>query len=396
MLEAGRIAALGSAPVTLPAGESITADFGYVRSPAGLRVDWGEAYGADFSVSVSEDGKNFRQMGRIANGQGLYDNFYWPSIAGRFVRFTLHAASSPEGATVEQIKLRVLSKDRMPIGLLERAACAGRDDLYPQSLLGRQVYWTVLAEAEEPEEALFDEYGDLEPRQGVAQITPLLRVDGKLHGAPEATRSTIALRRLAAAAGRRLDGSGSRSPGERACSRRSRGRRNTGLLNSSARRAGRARSCWRCARADRTPIGSTAATRPSTPSRSRGGRVRVNDRLYATFSRDPDAVTVARLRGGDAVRLIEQWRAAAIAAFARTPGFSARHSSSLFRLLPARSRRGRDRRLSDAGRREPRCRRAVFHARQGGRARLEEEDRAPENPGWRPGSDRDDPCANRR
>lgn len=172
VLEAGRIAALGSAPVRLPVGESITADFGYVRSPAGLRVDWGEAYGIDFSVSVSEDGKNFRQMGRIANGQGLYDNYYWPSIEGRFVRLTLHAASSPEGAIVKQIKLRVLSKDRMPIGLLERAACAGRGELYPQSLLGRQVYWTVLAEAEEPEEALFDEYGNLEPQQG-APRSPL-------------------------------------------------------------------------------------------------------------------------------------------------------------------------------------------------------------------------------
>ena len=34
VLEAGRIASLGSAPVRLPVGESITADFGYVRSPA--------------------------------------------------------------------------------------------------------------------------------------------------------------------------------------------------------------------------------------------------------------------------------------------------------------------------------------------------------------------------
>ena len=188
----------------------------------GLRVDWGEAYGIDFSVSVSEDGENFRQMGRIANGQGLYDNYYWPSIEGRFVRLTLHAASSPEGATVKQIKLRVLSKDRMPIGLLERAACAGRGELYPQSLLGRQVYWTVLAEAEEPEEALFDEYGNLEPQQGGAQITPLLRVEGKLNGAPGAAQILLLpLRRFATAASRHLDCPGHRSPGERACSCRS-------------------------------------------------------------------------------------------------------------------------------------------------------------------------------
>ena len=34
----------------------------------------------------------------------------------------------------------------MPFGQFERAARAGRGDLYPQTLLGRQVYWTVVGE----------------------------------------------------------------------------------------------------------------------------------------------------------------------------------------------------------------------------------------------------------
>ncbi|MGB9166572.1 MAG: discoidin domain-containing protein [Rhodomicrobium sp.] len=305
VLEAGRIASLGSAPVRLPVGESITADFGYVRSPSGLRVDWGEAYGADFSVSVSEDGENFRQMGRIDNGQGLYDNFYWPSIEGRFVRLTLHAASSPEGATVKQIKLRILSKDRMPIGLLERAACAGRGELYPQSLLGRQVYWTVLAEAEEPEEALFDEYGDLEPQQGGAQITPLLRLEGKLNGAPGAAQiccslfgGSLPLPTVTwTAQGIEVQARGLAHAGQALVEYR--------VLNSSgAPRAGalvlavrpvQINSYWQ--HGGDAPINAIGIE---------GRQVRVNDRIYAAFSRDPDAVTVAEFDGGDAVRLIEQ------------------------------------------------------------------------------------------
>ena len=81
-----------------------------------------------------------------------------------------------EGAVINELKLRILNKDRMPIGRLERAAAAGRGDLYPQSLLGRQVYWTALGEIDQEEEALFDEYGNLEPRRGFGQITPLLRL----------------------------------------------------------------------------------------------------------------------------------------------------------------------------------------------------------------------------
>ena len=37
----------------------------------------------------------------------------------------------------------------MPIGQLERAALAGRGELHPQSLLGRQVYWTALGDDKE-------------------------------------------------------------------------------------------------------------------------------------------------------------------------------------------------------------------------------------------------------
>ncbi len=215
-------------------------------------------------------------MGRIANGQGLYDNYYWPSIAGRFVRLTLHAASSPEGAIVKQIKLRVLSKDRMPIGKLERAARAGRGELYPQSLLGRQVYWTVLAEAEEPEKELFDEYGNLEPQQGGAQITPLLRVEGNLHGAPGCASiccslfgGSLPLPTVAwTAQGLEVQARGLAHAGQALVEYR--------VLNSSGEPGG-VRSCWRSGPCRSTPIGSMAVMRPSTPSETRGGKCGQSD-----------------------------------------------------------------------------------------------------------------------
>ena len=303
VLEEGRIAALGHAPVLLPAGESITADFGYVRAPAGLRVDWGEAYGTDFSVSVSEDGKDFRQMGRIATGQGLYDNFYWPSAAGRYVRLTLHAASAPEGAIVKQIKLRILNKDRMPIGQLERAARAGRGELYPQSLLGRQVYWTVLAEAEEPEEALFDEYGNLEPQQGAPQITPLLRVEGTLHGAPgcEQTRCSLFGGSLPlpavtwTAQGIEVRARGLAHAGQALVEYRVRnlsGAPRSGALVLAVRPV-QINAYWQ--HGGHAPIGAIGIE---------GRQALVNGRVYADFSREPDAVTIADFDEGDAVRLI--------------------------------------------------------------------------------------------
>ena len=153
-----------------------------MRSPLGVLVVWGETYGTDFSVHLSDDGATFREVGRISTGDGGSDSFWWRSTKSRYLRFTVHAASAPEGAVIAELKLRILNKDRMPIGQLERAAAAGRGELYPQALLGRQVYWTALGEVDQGEQALFDEYGDLEPRRGFPQITPLLRLGDGLHG----------------------------------------------------------------------------------------------------------------------------------------------------------------------------------------------------------------------
>jgi len=165
VLESDRVGAVGHCPVTVRPGESITVDLGATRYPLGVFIEWGATFGTDFSVHLSDDGATFREVGRISTGNGDSDSFWWRSTRSRFVRLTVHEASSPEGAVVNELKLRILNKDRMPIGQLERAALAGRGDLYPQSLLGRQVYWTVLGSFDQEEEALFDEYGNLEPER---------------------------------------------------------------------------------------------------------------------------------------------------------------------------------------------------------------------------------------
>ena len=184
VLEKEEAGALGHCPVNVPAGGSITVDFRSVRYPLRVFIEWGKTYGTVFSVHLSDDGESFREVGRITTGNGDSNSFWWRSTTSRFFRLTVQDASSPDGAVVSELKLRLLNKDRMPIGQLERAALQGRGELYPQSLLGRQVYWTALGSFDQDEEALFDEYGNIEPQRGSGQIMPFIRIDGVLHGAP--------------------------------------------------------------------------------------------------------------------------------------------------------------------------------------------------------------------
>jgi hypothetical protein len=303
--EEGRVAALGHARVSLPRGESITVDFGYVRSPLGAFIEWGAAYGTDFSVYLSDDGKSFREVGRILTGNGGSDSFWWRSTTSRYFRLTVHEASAPEGAIVNELKLRILNKDRMPIGQLERAAAAGHGDLYPQSLLGRQVYWTALGEYDEADQALFDEYGNLEPHRGSPQITPLIRVGHTLHGAPASASISQSL----------AEGSLPIPTVEWAAGE-------IEIRVTAFAHAGLAVAEHRVTNRSAVPQKGALvlALRPVQidPYWQHGGHAAinsvsvdgreasVNDRPYATFSLPPDSIAVADFDNGDVVRLIDK------------------------------------------------------------------------------------------
>jgi hypothetical protein len=302
--EPGRLAALGHGAVTVPEGESITVDFGAVRSPLGALIDWGETHGTVFSTHLSDDGKEFREMGRIETGDGGSDSFWWRSTTSRYFRLTVHKASAPGGAVVNELKLRILNKDRMPIGQLERAAQSARGELYPQSLLGRQVYWTALGEFDQGEQALLDEYGDLEPRRGSPQITPLVRIGGALHGAPGCAEVK---QRLAA-------GSLPIASVEWSVE-------GVALRTTAFARAGQILTEHRIV--NRNAIARDAAlvlaVRPVqiNPYWQHGGhanisaiaidgaRLSVNDRVFAAFSREPNATAIVEFDDGDVVKLID-------------------------------------------------------------------------------------------
>ncbi len=301
--EEGRVAALGHAPIKLCAGESITVDFGYERFPLGALIEWGDTYGTVFSAYLSNDGETFREVGRISTGDGDIDSFWWRSATSRYFRLTVHETRSTEGAVVNELKLRILNKDRMPIGRLERAARAGRGELYPQALLGRQVYWTVVGEADRSEEALFDEYGDLEPRAGSPQLTPLLRLAGTLHGAPAGVVSQSLVE-------------GSLPIPSVVWSVR-----DVELCATALAHAGEALVEYRITNRCRALQGGALvlAVRPVqiNPYWQHGGHAAidaiavdgaqlwVNDRIYAAFSKEPDFVSLADFEDGDVTRLIE-------------------------------------------------------------------------------------------
>ena len=336
VLEEGRVAALGHAPTELPVGESITVDFGRERFPLGALIEWGARFGVVFSVHLSDNGQTFREVGRMTTGDGGSDSFWWRSTTGRYFRLTLHEASAPQGAVVKELKLRILNKDRMPIGALERAARKGCADLYPQSLFGRQVYWTVLGEPGQEGEALFDEYGNLEARRGAPQLMPLLRVNGSLHGAPASKKIRQSLscgslpipRVVWSAAGLELRATALAHAGqalvEYRIANRSRVRQEGALVLTV--RPVQINPYWQ--------HGGHALVNAISID---GADMRVNGQHYAQFSRAPEVVTIAEFEDGDAVRLIEHGPQATAKSLRSDSGLLSAACEFAFRLEPGES-----------------------------------------------------------
>ena len=265
VLEQRRVVALGFAPITLPEGESITVDLRRMRAPLGALIAWGETHGVDFSVHLSDDGETFREVGRITTGDGDSDSFWWRSTTARFFRLTVLKASAPGGAVIDELKLRVLNKDRMPIGEIGAGRAERRGDLYPQSLLGRQVYWTAVGGFDHEGEALFDEFGNLEPMRGSGQMRPSCASAASCTARPQARHPAIARRRLAADPDGRLVGGRRRTPRNRARARRRSARRIPDREQGARPAQGGARAC-RAAGADQSLL---AAWRPCHRRRHR-------------------------------------------------------------------------------------------------------------------------------
>jgi hypothetical protein len=154
--------------------QQLTLDLGALRDFGGLVLHWSEAvFASRYQIQLSDDGKAWRTVRGVTQGNGGNDSLLLPESEARYLRIALHdGPGASYGLDEIEIKDRAFGASTNAF-FAELAAHAPRG-LYPRGFYSEQTYWTVIGEDGGRETGLMSEDGALEVARGGFSIEPFL------------------------------------------------------------------------------------------------------------------------------------------------------------------------------------------------------------------------------
>ena len=152
---------------------------------AGLEVSWGAARSG--AKLEARDASGWLPMAEDPGTLGATS--YLAAREPRTVNALRLSVAPANDADPAISRLRLLSPARVmtPMKRYEIAAARANGELFPESLHGRQVYWTVVGVPAAQQKSVFDEWGNVEAFKGAPLVQPLWRdASGHTAAAPAA------------------------------------------------------------------------------------------------------------------------------------------------------------------------------------------------------------------
>ena len=179
--------------------QTLMLDLGYEREFGGLTLRWAERLGAThYRLEASSDGRDWRQLARVENGDGGVDWLRTPEASARWLRLSLEEGQGAGGvvgqagagqrldAVAEQayvlneVEIEPLAFGASETAFLTAIAGESRRGLYPRGFRGEQPYWTLVGVDGGGGSALIGEDGAIELRRGGPSIEPFVLDNGRL------------------------------------------------------------------------------------------------------------------------------------------------------------------------------------------------------------------------
>jgi hypothetical protein len=169
----------GSAGWTSAAGgeQQLTVDFGRPREFGGLVLHWGVP-ASRYDIEFSADGRSWRTVRRVVDGNGGEDPILLGEAETRFLRIAMHAGPASH-YRLDRLELKGLEFGASPNAFFQALAKQAPPGSYPRGMSGQQNYWTVLGVDGGHETGLLSEDGALEVARGGFSVEPFVVEGGK-------------------------------------------------------------------------------------------------------------------------------------------------------------------------------------------------------------------------
>ena len=175
----GRVITGWRSTATRPA--TLQVDFGYQREFGGVIVHWAPGrHATGYSVSISDDGREWENVSTVAAGNGGRDYVYLPEAEGRYLRLTATAFADKKGVAIDSMTVQTPAFSASSNDLFRAVAADARRGQYPKYFLNEQTYWTVTGAPGDDKEALVNELGVVEPDKASYSVEPFVYMDGRL------------------------------------------------------------------------------------------------------------------------------------------------------------------------------------------------------------------------
>jgi hypothetical protein len=160
--------------------QTIDVDFGRAREFGGLVLHWTrDAYASRYDIQFSDDGRSWRTVREVRDGNGGRDPILLTESETRYLRVAMHAGPGPRYA-LEQLEIEPLAFGADANAFFQALAKEAPRGRYPRGMSGEQNYWTVLGVDGGSETGLLSEDGALEVARGGFSIEPFVVEAGRL------------------------------------------------------------------------------------------------------------------------------------------------------------------------------------------------------------------------
>lgn len=165
-------------------------DFGRLTEFGGLVIDWDATdYARSYEIELSNDGRDWTTAYTVEDNSVSRSYVYLPDTESRLVRVNLKRSSQGDGYSIASLSVKPYQFSATPNDFFSSIARDSRPGFYPRYFLGEQTYWTVAGAAGGQQEALINEDGMVEVKEGAFSIEPFLHLDGRFLTSSEVERT---------------------------------------------------------------------------------------------------------------------------------------------------------------------------------------------------------------